>query len=885
MEKACTSYVGILRSPVVRWCIILFWVLGAACGLIWGFNGFFSSTSLTFSPTDGTPSKAAATAYSEAFAGTHTGEAILAYVKSLDGSSLIPQHGIGCYEKVNETYVAGKLLNLFNDLNSTIFSYDYPQIIESITNYCDLADVLPNISLIQPIIQGASKMLMSPSNDSTYVLITAKTPGDPLDVTSANMNQMREATANITKFAEWLNAKLPGIEQNYSNISIRLTGLPIFGIDVLTGVEEQLVSCEGIAFPVALVVLTIMLRSLRLLIIPIMCIVSSLLISFLIMWPVALNYNVIQFCPSVMSSVTLALSIDYSLFLLSRFREEVRSKKNPSRTQVIINMMQFAGHTVLVSGCTICLCFLALLFFPTEMLASVGIGSSISIAMTILCNCTLTPVMLITFYPFFADFESFGFACCCCRQRCLRREEQRSLKPFTNSIDINNEEVPMAEALLGMLGMHDDLAKGSQLVEYNTTSCWYNLGKCTVRLNWIVIVVMAAAVVPFAYFVPQLILLHDFSLVAPRGSNSSEAYSDLVNTFGAGTLFSSQLLVIPKDNISVLSDEFFTRSRYYMGNLTKIMNGTTILGPSYICLQGINTNKNQDCGVEYELVHTALNESEIIMQQYKKNQTFPYPFQQLLNKYNVPLSTAYNLLDTIINQVFYGEYVNLNATAMTFTVNIPNGIDVFSAQGGKWIDSMRDAIEQLEAPNGQSKQDAIYLCKGDTVTHDAIDEVLAYFPKIVAGTLAAVFVLVAIAFRSLFVPLRSVVTISMTLAWVYGFAIMTYQVGILDWMNWPSLMSTNGFYWMAPIMSFSVIVGVGLDYDIFLLTRVQEYRRNGLGESESVIAGLSQTGHIITAAGVIMAIAFSGLLLSTEAVLNQLAFLLVFAVLVDTFIV
>ena len=86
-------------------------------------------------------------------------------------------------------------------------------------------------------------------------------------------------------------------------------------------------------------------------------------------------------------------------------------------------------------------------------------------------------------------------------------------------------------------------------------------------------------------------------------------------------------------------------------------------------------------------------------------------------------------------------------------------------------------------------------------------------------------------------------------------------------------------------MSFSVIVGVGLDYDIFLLTRVLEYRHAGLGEAEAVVAGLSQTGHIITAAGVIMAIAFSGLLLSTEAVLNQLAFLLVFAVLVDTFIV
>lgn len=290
-----------------------------------------------------------------------------------------------------------------------------------------------------------------------------------------------------------------------------------------------------------------------------------------------------------------------------------------------------------------------------------------------------------------------------------------------------------------------------------------------------------------------------------------------------------------------------------------------------------------DCKVNYDLVNYFVHDA---MDQYRKNGTFPSQIENVLALLNVTDKDAYNLANTFLDNFFYGTFVNKNETAMSFIVNIPDGIDVFSADGGDWIEGMRSGIDDLKGPDGQPNiVDDVYLCKGDTVTHDAINLVLEYFPKIVAGTLAAVFILVAIAFRTLFVPLRSVVTIAMTLAWVYGFAIMTYQVGILDWMGVDSLKSTDGFYWMAPIMSFSVIVGVGLDYDIFLLTRVLEYRRAGLSESESVVAGLSQTGHIITAAGVIMAIAFSGLLLSTEAVLNQLAFLLVFAVLVDTFIV
>ena len=92
----------------------------------------------------------------------------------------------------------------------------------------------------------------------------------------------------------------------------------------------------------------------------------------------------------------------------------------------------------------------------------------------------------------------------------------------------------------------------------------------------------------------------------------------------------------------------------------------------------------------------------------------------------------------------------------------------------------------------------------------------------------------------------------MTLAWVYGLAVLTYQYGILNWTNLSFVQEAGvrcdtfvprhlhvptrtlllctcvhpthtdlaqGLYWFAPVMSFSVVVGVGLDYDIFLLTR------------------------------------------------------------------
>ena len=86
-------------------------------------------------------------------------------------------------------------------------------------------------------------------------------------------------------------------------------------------------------------------------------------------------------------------------------------------------------------------------------------------------------------------------------------------------------------------------------------------------------------------------------------------------------------------------------------------------------------------------------------------------------------------------------------------------------------------------------------------------------------------------------------------------------------------------------MTFSIIVGLGLDYEVFIISRILEFREEGLVNNSAVLKGLYKTGGIITAAGIIMSVAFAGLLLSGELLLNQTAFMLVMAVLTDTFVV
>jgi uncharacterized membrane protein YdfJ with MMPL/SSD domain len=86
-------------------------------------------------------------------------------------------------------------------------------------------------------------------------------------------------------------------------------------------------------------------------------------------------------------------------------------------------------------------------------------------------------------------------------------------------------------------------------------------------------------------------------------------------------------------------------------------------------------------------------------------------------------------------------------------------------------------------------------------------------------------------------------------------------------------------------MAFSIIVGLALDYDVFLISRILEYRLEGYEHKTSIACGLHATGGIITAAGIIMAFAFGSLMLSSNPVLYQWSFLLTTAVLLDTFVI
>lgn len=222
-------------------------------------------------------------------------------------------------------------------------------------------------------------------------------------------------------------------------------------------------------------------------------------------------------------------------------------------------------------------------------------------------------------------------------------------------------------------------------------------------------------------------------------------------------------------------------------------------------------------------------------------------------------------------------HVNGSAVLLQVYTNfLPRG-----PNGAKWVLDVRGKLKAWEiAYPGFSAS----LSGGATMVADARSTVMGAMPLYLGACVGGIMVVVFLMFGSLVLPLRLALALLFTLAATFGCAVVVYQTPLLDGI-FPWLADYDGLTYEVVPLAVSVAVALGLDYDIFLVSRIVEYRQDGLSDRASIVLGVASTGGIISGAGAIMALAFSGLFFSHELLHQQFALLLVTSVLLDTFVV
>jgi putative drug exporter of the RND superfamily len=166
---------------------------------------------------------------------------------------------------------------------------------------------------------------------------------------------------------------------------------------------------------------------------------------------------------------------------------------------------------------------------------------------------------------------------------------------------------------------------------------------------------------------------------------------------------------------------------------------------------------------------------------------------------------------------------------------------------------------------------------------DLAHQISHRLPRVIAAVIALCVVLLMLAFRSVFVPLQAAVMNLLSVAAAYGVLTAAFQ-----WGWGASLVGLDGpvpIVSFVPLMMFAVLFGLSMDYEVFLISRIQERWRLSGNARSAVVEGISGTGRIITAAALIMICVFGSFVLDASPTVKQCGVGMAVAVAIDATLV
>jgi RND superfamily putative drug exporter len=145
------------------------------------------------------------------------------------------------------------------------------------------------------------------------------------------------------------------------------------------------------------------------------------------------------------------------------------------------------------------------------------------------------------------------------------------------------------------------------------------------------------------------------------------------------------------------------------------------------------------------------------------------------------------------------------------------------------------------------------------------------------------FIVLMIAFRSVLLPVKAAVANLLSVGAAYGVVTLVFQEG-----HGASLIGLDGaipIVSFVPLLMFAILFGLSMDYEVFLLTQIQEHWKESGDPTKAVVDGLASTGRVITSAALIMVCVFTSFVLNGDPTVKEFGIGLAVAIAIDATIV
>ena len=609
-----------------------------------------------------------------------------------------------------------------------------------------------------------------------------------------------------------------------SNTDTKITGSLAISYDSLESSETDRERMDILTVVLVIIILFIVLRSLIAPIVPLVTMVPALLLANTVLYFLG-NFIVIgTFAPVMVTVLGLAVGVDYSIFILTRFLDELREGK--TKEEAVITSVTMSGRAIFSSGLVVIMGFGALMIPNIELIQSIGLGAIIAIICGLLSAFTLLPSLLYVF------------------------GEKITWPRKISVIETQKKE--------------NEILEEKQTTTKMKRTIWGKFARFSIRFAWPIIILALIITVPFLLLLASYNPSYDILSMLPPNVESSEAFEILDDIGMTSELYGNQMVLSGFSN----SDELWSNHTLYaidrladwFNNTDAILDVETITRPS-IGLVKLNV---------IDLVRAA------------QGLNVPYLSVPSFKAVLVPVLPPETDFDNIVE-----NYVNWNQGNNTLIIKLKFARNPMGTDAMGDLRFLRAELKDLQKFGLPATVDG-YIYGGTSINVDMSDELYSAFPLMILWIFVTIMIILTLLLGSITVPARLIVTICTSVTWTLGFLVLMFQFNLeeisLAYLN-PNINIEAGLYWIIPPILFCILFGLGMDYDIFITSRIREEYLKGKTNHEAIEEGLVHTASVVTSCALIMAGAFLALWFSYILILTEIGLGMVFAVIVDATIV